>query len=237
MLHGGDLIDPVEMALRVLLECEEEQVPPQGARITERLGRSAPTVSRAVDRMERQGLLRVGPARRLLLSALGRRRAVAVLRKHRLAEVLLTQELGVPWAQAHDEADRMQHVLSERAETLIFRRLGGPTHSPYGNRIPGLEVLGGPALDRRSTRGETRLARAGGAVELAWIGEWAQSDATLLHDLHAAGIGAGQPLEVIREADRVVVRAHGPAVRVPDRLAGGLFVRHRRAPAPLPVPG
>src|SRR5690349_18517864 len=120
----AELIDPIGMSLRIILECEEDRVPPIGARLSERLSRSAPTVSRMVDRMTRDGLVSTDPRRRLILSPQGRRQATAVLRKHRLAEVLLVRMLGVPYEQAHAEADQLQHAMSERAEAVLYERLG-----------------------------------------------------------------------------------------------------------------
>ena len=90
-----DLIDTTEMYLRTILELEEEGIPPLRARIVERLEHSGPTVSQTVARMERDGLVHVGTDRRLELTVAGRERAVSVLRKHRLAERLLADVIGL----------------------------------------------------------------------------------------------------------------------------------------------
>src|SRR5690242_16079099 len=107
------LIDTTEMYLRTVLELEEEGVVPLRARIAERLHQSGPTVSQTVSRMERDGLLTVEGDRHLQLTALGRALAVSVMRKHRLAELLLVRVLGLPYEAAHDEACRWEHVMSE----------------------------------------------------------------------------------------------------------------------------
>ncbi|HAN86004.1 MAG TPA: dihydrofolate reductase, partial [Micrococcus luteus] len=137
-----DLIDTTEMYLRTILELEEEGIPPLRARIVERLEHSGPTVSQTVARMERDGLVHVGTDRRLELTVAGRERAVSVLRKHRLAERLLADVIGLEWELVHEEACRWEHVMSEAVERRVLELLRHPTESPYGNPIPGLEELG-----------------------------------------------------------------------------------------------
>src|SRR4029453_9550469 len=108
-----DLIDTTEMYLRTILELEEEGVPPLRARIAERLKQSGPTVSQTVARMERDGLLNVEGDRHLVLPEVGRKHAVSVMRKHRLAELLLVNLIGMPYEEAHDEACRWENVRGD----------------------------------------------------------------------------------------------------------------------------
>src|SRR2546421_8729462 len=138
----NELIDTTEMYLRTIFELEEEGVVPLRARIAERLAQSGPTVSQTVARMERDGLLNVADDRHLELTAAGRSRAVSVMRKHRLAECLLVDVIGLEWEQVHAEACRWEHVMSEAVERRVLELLRHPTESPYGNPIPGLEELG-----------------------------------------------------------------------------------------------
>ena len=138
----SDLIDTTEMYLRTVFELEEEGVVPLRARIAERLGQSGPTVSQTVARMERDGLLTVEGDRHLELSGDGRSLATRVMRKHRLAECLLVQVIGLDWELVHEEACRWEHVMSETVERRLLEVLGHPTVSPYGNPIPGLDELG-----------------------------------------------------------------------------------------------
>jgi len=142
----SDLIDTTEMYLRTIYELEEEGIVPLRARIAERLGHSGPTVSQTVARMERDGLLRVSGDRHLELSDAGRVKATRVMRKHRLAERLLLDVIGLEWEYVHDEACRWEHVMSERVERKLLGLLTDPRESPYGNPIPGLDELGGPAV-------------------------------------------------------------------------------------------
>mgnify|MGYP000960297648 CR=1 FL=1 len=103
----GDLIDTTEMYLKTIFEMEEDGVTPLRARIVERLEHSGPTVSQTVSRMERDGLVHVLGDRRLELTPEGRRQATEVVRKHRLAERLLIDVIGLEWKCAHEEACRL----------------------------------------------------------------------------------------------------------------------------------
>jgi DtxR family Mn-dependent transcriptional regulator len=141
----SDLIDTTEMYLRTIFELEEEGIVPLRARIAERLGQSGPTVSQTVARMERDGLLSVSGDRHLELTPPGREKATRVMRKHRLAERLLLDVIGLEWEYVHDEACRWEHVMSDRVERKLLAMLADPRESPYGNPIPGLAELGGPA--------------------------------------------------------------------------------------------
>ncbi len=137
-----DLIDTTEMYLRTIIELEEEGIVPLRARISERLAHSGPTVSQTIARMERDGLVIVSNDRHLELTDDGRMKAVRVMRKHRLAERLLADVIGLEWEFVHEEACRWEHVISEQVERKLLSILGNPIESPYGNPIPGLEELG-----------------------------------------------------------------------------------------------
>jgi len=138
----ADLIDTTEMYLRTILELEEEGQVPMRARIAERLDQSGPTVSQTVARMERDGLVIVSGDRHLELTNVGRREAVSVMRKHRIAERLLSDIIGLEWELVHEEACRWEHVMSDTVERKILSMLDNPDVSPYGNPIPGLAELG-----------------------------------------------------------------------------------------------
>ena len=138
----SDLIDTTEMYLRTVYELLEEGVQPLRARIAERLHQSGPTVSQTVARMERDGLLHVDTDRTIRLTRTGATLARDVMRKHRLAECLLTEVIGLEWEKVHDEACRWEHVISIDVEKRLVAILDSPTRSPYGNPIPGLKELG-----------------------------------------------------------------------------------------------
>jgi DtxR family Mn-dependent transcriptional regulator len=142
MEHHDDLIDTTEMYLRTILELEEEGQTPLRARIAERLDHAGPTVSQTVARMERLGLVVVSKDRHLQLTEQGRKEAIGVMRKHRLAERLLADVIGLEWEFVHEEACRWEHVMSEQVERKILSLISTPDKSPYGNPIPGLADLG-----------------------------------------------------------------------------------------------
>src|SRR5215217_485859 len=124
-----DLIDTTEMYLRTILDLEEEAIVPLRARIAERLGHSGPTVSQTVARMERDGLVHVSGDRHLELTDAGRTKATRVMRKHRLAERLLLDVIGLEWEYVHDEACRWEHVMSDRVERKLLSMLADPRES------------------------------------------------------------------------------------------------------------
>src|SRR5262245_10532144 len=141
MVVVSELIDTTEMYLRTIYELEEEGITPLRARIAERLHQSGPTVSQTVARMERDGLVTVEGDRHLELTQVGRMQAVRVMRKHRLAERLLVDVIGLEWEDVHAEACRWEHVMSDKVERRLLKILNHPTESPYGNPIPGLHEL------------------------------------------------------------------------------------------------
>lgn len=206
----SDLIDTTEMYLRTIYELEEEGIVPLRARIAERLGHSGPTVSQTVARMERDGLVVVSGDRHLELTDDGRAKAIRVMRKHRLAERLLTDVIGLDWEYLHDEACRWEHVMSDRVERRLLELLEHPHRSPYGNPIPGLGELGDGVPEEGFLDGVVALtdllrefsASVAGPVEVTVrrIGEPIQTDIELLARLAKAG--------VVPEA-RVVVRRDG----------------------------
>lgn len=218
------------MYLRTILELEEEGVPPLRARIAERLRQSGPTVSQTVARMERDGLLTVEGDRHLTLTALGRGTAVSVMRKHRLAELLLVNVIGMPYEEAHEEACRWEHVMSDAVEKRVYDLLNRPTRSPYGNPIPGLEELGDPGQTPAETvESERNLAFPGlsGSVVVRRICESVQTDADVLRQLHAAGVDPGATVTVAQERDGVSIDRSGDRVRLPREVASRVFVAAR----------
>jgi DtxR family transcriptional regulator, Mn-dependent transcriptional regulator len=208
-----DLIDTTEMYLRTILELEEEGQVPMRARISERLNHSGPTVSQTISRMERLGLVQVGGDRHLQLSEAGRSEAVKVMRKHRLAERLLADVIGLEWELVHEEACRWEHVMSDHVERKLLALLNNPHISPYGNPIPGLAELG--ATDAPSFHdgvvsvATLDFANPDQVYTLRRIGEPLQVDTQLLADLKALGIVPGARLQFEHRARRVFIRLEG----------------------------
>ncbi|WP_417510925.1 metal-dependent transcriptional regulator [Microbacterium sp.] len=228
----ADLIDTTEMYLRTILELEEENIVPLRARISERLGHSGPTVSQTVGRMERDGLVVVSEDRTLQLTDAGRRKAVDVMRKHRLAERLLSDVIGLDWAYVHEEACRWEHVMSEQVERRLVELLGQPTESPYGNPIPGLDQLGGLMPARTFDEGVIglvqKLNHAGGPVEgtVRRLAEPAQVDPELLVQLRDAGVMPGARGSYRFNEGYVLIEMDGidEGLELPVELASHIFL-------------
>lgn len=235
----SDLIDTTEMYLKAIYELIEDGVVPMRARIAERLDHSGPTVSQTVARMERDALLHVEEDRRLTFTDLGQATAMRVMRKHRLAERLLVDVIGLEAAYVHEEACRWEHVMSERVETRILTLIDNPTLSPYGNPIPGLSELGWD-----SPRGEedgcaagvplTEVAASGTKrAHVERIGEPAQVDPDTLDVLLRSGIVPGAAVSVAAEGDRIRLCAdQHHAITVPADMAAHVFVSAARNDSP-----
>ncbi|MGQ4543935.1 metal-dependent transcriptional regulator [Dermabacteraceae bacterium P13088] len=202
---SGDLIDTTEMYLKSVFELEEEGVVPMRARIAERLDHSGPTVSQTVARMERDGLIQLEEDRHLTLTPEGRRIATEVMRKHRLAERLLTDHIGLEFPYVHEEACRWEHVISEAVERKIATLIKAPFVDPYGNPIPGLEALGiegeySPGVSGDMHRLSDLLGKGKDVKQFAGtllrIGEPLQTDVDLLTDFAEAELLPGASVEV-----------------------------------------
>ena len=224
----SDLIDTTEMYLRTVYELLEEGIPPLRARIAERLHQSGPTVSQTVARMERDGLLVVDEDRTIKLTHTGAKRARDVMRKHRLAECLLTEVIGLEWEKVHEEACRWEHVISLDVERRLVEILDSPTRSPYGNPIPGLRELG---IDVDHIPFRTGADPLGELVTdtpqrfvLHRMSENLQADPDMLALLARAGFHPSASFEAVQEGDRVRITVGGATVEVDHGIAELMFV-------------
>jgi DtxR family Mn-dependent transcriptional regulator len=217
------------MYLRTVYELEEEGVVPLRARIAERLGQSGPTVSQTVARMERDGLLNVAGDRHLQLTAAGRHDAIAVMRKHRLAERLLADVIGLDWEDVHVEACRWEHVMSEAVERRIVALLDTPLVCPHGNPIPGLAELGLPFAaveDPSQLLTLTQAASpAGTDIVVDRISEQIQPDPEAMRVLTAAGLRPGHRVRASRDEAGVRVGDDPGAAALDRRISDHVFVR------------
>ena len=234
-IHG--LIDTTEMYLRTVFELTEEGVVPLRARIAERLSQSGPTVSETVARMERDGLLMIDQDRRLALTREGEALATRVMRKHRLAECLLVDVIGLPWEEVHIEACRWEHVISDSVERRLAALLNYPVRCPHGNVIPGLAELGVPdtAVDGAEAAAHEPdvamtaiTASAPAQVVVQRISEQLQSDAALMLRLKNIGIQPGREVTLTVGNDDVRVSCAGRIdsldAALPRYVASHLFV-------------
>src|SRR6476646_11182924 len=133
----ADMHDATEEYRAAILEIEEEGIPPIRARLVERLGLSAAAVSEQVNSLIEHGYAELLGDRTLRLTEKGRKLAVSIVRRHRLAERLLVDVIGLEWEKAHKEADRWEHAISAEVEEKLVALLGDPATCPHGNPIPG----------------------------------------------------------------------------------------------------
>ena len=186
--------------------------------LAERLGVTPASVSAMVKKLAERDLAEHSPYRGVRLTPDGERVALEVLRHHRLLELYLAEHLGVPWDRVHEEAEALEHVLSEDLEARIAAKLGNPTHDPHGDPIPDADLR----IDEGHTRSLGDLA-AGAAGRFVRVSD---ADPEMLRYLGERGIAIGDELEVV---DRQPF--DGPmTVRFGDRLQilGGALVQAMR---------
>jgi len=213
---------PVEEYLETMLSLAEEGVPVIQARIAERLGRSAPSVSEMLERLVDDGYVsREG--RRLSLTDTGRSLAEKVVRKHRLAERLLVDVIGLEWHKVHREAGRWEHVISDDVEARLVELLGDPATCPHGNPIPG-SASAVPAAETRPLAD----VHPGERVRLLRISEEVELN---IGSLALLGEGGFIPGVVAVVGDRrgdgsveVRVEGRGGPLQLPAELSDRLFV-------------
>jgi DtxR family Mn-dependent transcriptional regulator len=177
--------------------------------IAERLGVTPASASGMVKRLGELGLVAHEPYHGVSLTEAGRNVALEVMRHHRLLELYLVQSLGVPWDRVHEEAEVLEHVLSEELEELIARKLGDPTHDPHGDPIPTRELQ----IEETVTESLESL-EAGTRGTFARVSD---SNPEMLRYLADKGIAPGDELEVIER----------------QPFGGPLFVRFGNAVHPL----
>jgi DtxR family Mn-dependent transcriptional regulator len=196
------------MYLRTLYELREEGIPPLRARLVERLHVSAPAASESTARLVNEGLVALADDRTVQFTEKGLVRATAVMRKHRLAELLLTKVIGLDWALVHNEACRWEHVISDEVEARLTVILGDPKRCPFGNEIPpGMEQVetgNGSPLSLLATA-DLAAGSKGRPIRVGWISERLQSDEGAMRHLQDAAIVPGAEL---------VVESRGDVVRV-----------------------
>jgi DtxR family Mn-dependent transcriptional regulator len=215
----AELHDATEEYLETILEIEEEGIPPIRARLVERLGISAPAVSETVNRLVEQGYAQLLPDRSLRLTPKGRQLAVSIVRRHRLAERLLTDVIGLEWEKVHREADRWEHAISADVEEKLVALLGDPATCPHGNPIPG-------SAHKVDVKGSTPLSRVeSGPVTVSRISEKIELDDDALVLLAGAQLIPGSEAVVVGSApDGVVVKTAAGERKIPSRLAELMLV-------------
>lgn len=209
---------PVEEYLEAIHALDEEGTKVIQARLADRLGHSAPSVSEMVRRLRADGYV-AGDGRSIELTRQGRNLAESVVRKHRLAELLLTEIIGLDWHKAHIEAGRWEHVISDEVEQRLIEILGHPSACPHGNPIPGADTEPPPS---------TPLAacQVGDRIVLRRVTEEVEVDAPSLIYLSDHGFLPGSTAEVTARAPDGTLTlelAEGP-LALGTTLAARLFV-------------
>ena len=216
----GDFHPAVEEYLETIYELEEAGIVPMRARIVERLGVSAPSVSETVKRLEREGYLTLSETKAMVLTESGRKYATDMVRRHRLAERLLVDVLHVPWHQVHEEACRLEHAISDNLEAHLVALLGDPASCPHGNPIPGSSNALPPGEVVALSR-----AAVGASTEVRRIDEQLEADPSGLLLLERSDLMPGSSLVVgSRDADGVAVTTSVGAVSVPESVASLVYV-------------
>src|SRR5712692_1103324 len=209
--------------LKALYLLHGDQRPVPTRELAQRLGISSPSVSEMVTRLSAQGLVEHDRYRGQQLTRDGRKVALELVRHHRLLEMFLVQVLGYSWDEVHDEAERLEHVISERMEQRIFELLGRPELDPHGHAIPTLGGKVRPVSNRPLSQ-----SRAGEIVVVQGVSD---DDPIKLRELDRRGLLPGTRIEVLATSEfegPIEIRIKGRKLGVPLGLARAVFVEGRR---------
>ena len=205
--------------LKALYQLHGDQGPVPTRDLAQRLGISSPSVSEMVTRLSSQGLVEHDRYRGQQLTREGRKVALELVRHHRLLEMFLVQVLGYSWDEVHDEAERLEHVISERMEQRIFELLGRPQLDPHGHAIPTLTGKVRPVSNRPLSE-----CRVGEKLVVQGVSD---DDPVRLRELERRGLLPGTRLEMVEESKfegPIGVRIKGRRAGIPLGLARALFV-------------
>jgi DtxR family Mn-dependent transcriptional regulator len=209
--------------LKALYKLGGDERPVPTRDLAQRLGISSPSVSEMVTRLSAQGLVEHDRYRGQQLTREGRKVALELVRHHRLLEMFLVQVLGYGWDEVHDEAERLEHVISERMEQRIFELLGRPQLDPHGHVIPTLTGKVRPVSHRALSE-----CRAGERVAVQGVSD---DDPGKLRELERRGLLPGTRIDVMAGSEfegPVDVKIRGRRAGVPLGLARAIFVAEAR---------
>jgi DtxR family Mn-dependent transcriptional regulator len=235
-LFGGEVMaapeahipQAIEDYLAAIYVLEREGLTVISARVAEHVGVSPVTMHEMLRRLMRRGYVSVGRKKRLCLTPEGLRVAESVYRRHTLAECLMTDVLGLNWAQAHREAHRFEHVITPLIEERLIELLQHPQTCPHGNPIPGMHV----ALVEESVPLST--VPEGSTVEVARISEEAERDSELLGYLETHGMKPGTWMLVTQVAPWIgtlMLRRDDDEFPLGLQVASKIYVRPLSVPA------
>src|SRR5215471_18810509 len=219
LTQGHALTEVVSRYLEAIYYMQSESEPVRSARLADWLGVSRPTVTGALRRMTRDGVVRLNSRKEIELTDRGEQEAAAIVRTHRIMERWLTDALGLDWVTADEEAARLEHAVSDLVERRLWEALGRPTSCPHGNPIPGY-------ADVREQEARLSSLSEGAAATVSRISEVAEREApTLLRYLLDRRLVPGTRLDVlevdpvgrtlrVQAADREVTLSHETAAKV-----------------------
>lgn len=215
----GQLPQGAQEYLEAIYEMKEEGARIQQARLAERMGVSRATVSQHIRRLEQEGLVEI-EGREIRMSAKGEQVALPLVRRHRLAERLLTDILEIPWHRAHEEAHDWEHVISPEVEERILNKTGATT-CPHGNPIPGFD----PPYERASLVSLTDLSTSQIGI-LQLLTEDIELDTDVLKYFEEHKLMPGARIEVVSKGPdgTLVLEADGQRASLGAHLADNLWV-------------
>jgi DtxR family Mn-dependent transcriptional regulator len=214
----------VEEYLETIYNLEMEGEPVIGARLAEKFGVKAPTVTEMLQRLERAGYITMDAQRHVTLTESGVELAESVLRRHRLTERFLTDMLGMQWHEVHEEACRLEHHISGAVEERVIASLGHPTTCPHGNPIPGYVADARGYLARVGAR---RLPEtAGEPMRILCVSEVIEDEEETIRQMHERGLTPGTPVTWQDETSEVgaVLLSDGQRIPMARALAHALWV-------------
>lgn len=184
----------MEAYLTAIYTLEAEDGVVLASSVADYLHVSRPTVTQTIHRLTALELVQSGLSKEIMLTATGREKAEQVVRRHRLLERWLSDDLGIEWAQAHEEADRLEHAISPLVEKKLMQKLGFPTTCPHGNAIPG----SGKSQPQGARLGD---CASGAIVNVVPIVEKAEENRELLSKFYEYGLTPGATIHVIRREE------------------------------------
>lgn len=220
---------PTENYLIAIQTLRDDEIRCIPARIAEIVGVSPPTVTEALKRMARDGYIEPSHDPEVLLTQSGRELVTALMRRHRIVERWLTDTLGLRWADAHEEAHKLEHAISDTVAERLWSTMNYPDGCPHGNPIlpPGMVPQPDPGRQR------LRDVPTGDTVTLVRISELAEEQTDLINFYEEKGFRPGSALTVADRAPRngpITVDVDGFSVALSDDLAAYLWVRAADAP-------
>jgi DtxR family Mn-dependent transcriptional regulator len=210
----------VEDTLKTIYHLQQEEDPPVGtSEIADQLDKAQATVTSTLDRLEEQGLITREPYKGSELTDNGKPVAVEVLRHHRLLETYLAEHLDYPWEQVHEEADRLEHHISEEFERRIAKTLENPRRDPHGDPIPG-EDLEPPNQDPTTP---LSACEVGDRVVITRVSDRDEDDLAYLADV---GITPGTAVRIVDVAPfgMITLEVDDTEQAVPEGVAASIRV-------------